>query len=144
MSVSPQKGNNQNLPNEKLLAQFVEIQSQKLRNEARELQLKEKDIEFQARYAEKLLAHQAEIEKNRPKENRKSITRVAYIVIAIIIIILVFFAYCIQQNKEDFILKLIQILGYFATTALGYYFGKKSKGDGNGSNTTSSVEEIKD
>lgn len=137
--------NNRNNPitTEEQLAQFFEIQKQKLANEAKDLILKEKDMDYQSKYAHELLKGQIELEKDRPNQNRKNITRLAYLICGFVVILMLFSAYCLSLGKEDFLYALFKGAGYLVTTLAGYYFGRKSK-SGDDRKNENSVEEITD
>jgi hypothetical protein len=148
MSSHPRPQNNKavSITSEEQVNQFIELQKLKIANEAKDLSLREKDMDHQSKYAHKLLDIQGQIERDRPKENRKTITRLAYIAGALIIVMMVFSGFCLYFNKDEFLLTLIKIIGYFATTWLGYHFGKKegktsAKSQGSLNNT---VEDILD
>jgi len=122
---------------EDAIAQFLKTQQQNALNEAREIALREKELELNARYAEKSLELQAKHLANKPGEARKSFTRLGYIIGAFLIIILLFIGYCLYIKQEEFVLKFFQIIGYFITTGLGYYFGKNSSKSNNDNSSES-------
>lgn len=134
-------GPGRNMPDH-IIENFLKIQSQKIQNEAKELGLREKELEASAKYSEKVLNHQADFLKSKPKEQRKTATRYAYIGAGFLVVFLLFCGYCLSIGKEDFVITLIQIVGYFATTALGYYFGRKSKPDPSAGNDSTQDAEI--
>lgn len=112
-----------------VMEQFIDNQRLTLQNEATELRLREKQLELNAKQAEKIIDVQADLVKNQEKEKRKTATRYAYIGSGVLAIIFGFILYCLQLGKEDFVLKFIQIIGYLLTTLGGYYFGRKSKSE---------------
>ena len=110
-----------------LIKDFIEIQKQKTINEARQLQLKEKQLELTARQTERALDHQASYLSALPLENRKTITRIAWVTSLIIVIFLGFLTTWICLGKEDFAYKFLQGIGYVLTTAFGYWIGNKRR-----------------
>lgn len=118
--------NNAPFPTTDQLDKFIYLQKLKYQNESRELFIREKDLDHQAKYANRLLEHQAEIEKQRPGENRKTLSRFAWIFVGITILFMLFAGFCIYLNKEDFLYSLLKGLGYVITTLTGYIFGKKA------------------
>jgi len=128
-----------NLPiNEKVLAQMLEVQLLKAKNESRELEIRSKEIDHQAQYANNSLKHQAEFLKNRPNENRKTMTRFAYIVFAFVVLFVIMVSICLYLNKEAFLITLLKGFGYVITTLGGYWAGKKSK---HGKNSESETQD---
>jgi hypothetical protein len=150
--MSQNKGNNsqQNQPNNQLPAnvieQFLKTQHLNAMNEAEEIKLRSKEIDLQARFAEKSLEIQAQIISNKPSEGRKTVTRLAYIIGGFLTIFFSFVGYCLYIGKDQFVLQFLQIIGYFITTALGYYFGrtktKNEKSDSQSITSTISDAEI--
>lgn len=119
--------NNENKPvvDQAFLEHFVKTQQQKLLNEAEEIKLKGREIELHSKYAEKALDHQAKHLASKPVEQRKTITRVALIIGALVLIFMGFIALCLYMGKDEFILQFLHIASYFLTTLIGYYFGKQ-------------------
>lgn len=54
-------------------------------------------------------------------------TRAAWILGGFMTLSLGFVIFCLLNGFEKFVFDLIKLLGYGVTTALGYYFGRKSK-----------------
>ncbi len=120
------KSTHQELPPE-IISQFIKNQEQKLLIDAQELKLKEKDLDNQHKYAEKTLDIQADLLKQRPLENRKTITRIAYITASFFLIFLIFFVVCLYLNKDQLVYKMIDVITYVITSVVSYYFGKSSQ-----------------
>ena len=106
---------------------IVETQLVEVQNEALRLKLKERELDLNAEYAKESLKHQAEFLAKRPIEERKTITRVAWIVLGFTSLLLGFVVFCLLCGEREFITKVLKGLGYLVTTALGYYLGQKSK-----------------
>jgi hypothetical protein len=121
------------VPDLAIVEQFLKTQHQKALNEAEEIKLKSKELDLHSRYAEKALDHQQKFLASKPSENRKTLTRIGYIVGGIVLLFLGFISFCLYLDKEDFAGKFLQVLSYVLTTGLGYYFGtlknKKSNSD---------------
>lgn len=129
-----------------LIEKFLDNQQQNLINDAHERKLRERELELDSKHGEKILEYQAEFLRAQPAEQRKTMTRYAYIAGGFLIILLAFVLICLHLNKEDFLLKFIQSIGYFITTALGYWIGRnsksKSKSDKSGDNGIQDAEVI--
>lgn len=110
-----------------ILKDFIEVQKQKTINEAKELHLREKDLELSARQTEKAMDHQAMFLSNRPAENRKTLTRIGWVAGLLLVTILGFLTTWICLGKEQFAYKFLQGSGYIITTIVGYWLGSKNK-----------------
>ncbi len=129
--MTQQRSQTQKTPVPDQLDKFIDLQKLKYQNETKELFLREKDQESQANYAHRLLDYQAEIEKKRPEEHRKTIITFAWIFAVIMLLAMVFAAFCIYHGKEEFLYNLLRGLGYLITTLMGYWFGKRLTNDPN-------------
>lgn len=127
-----------------LIKDIIEVQKQKTLNDAKELHLKEKELELGARHAEKAMDHQALYLSKRPEENRKTITRLGWVVGLLLIAVMGFLTVWICLGKEQFAYKFLQGAGYVVTTGLGYWLGSKnkSKKEGKEDNEINDAEEI--
>jgi hypothetical protein len=125
-SQNPQEDSTPDLSPE-LIKDFIEIQKQKAINEARQLQLQEKEIELSANYAEKALDHHARYLLAQPVESRKTITRIGWVTSLIIIIFLGFITTWICMGKDQFAYKFLQGISYVVTTAIGYWAGSRRR-----------------
>lgn len=110
-----------------ILKDFIEVQKQKSLNEAKELQFKEKQLELNAKHAQRVMDHQVFYLTNRPVETRKTLTRLAWIIGLLSIIVMGFLTTWICLDKEQFAYKFLQGAGYIITTGLGYWLGTKNK-----------------
>jgi hypothetical protein len=63
-----------------ILKEFIEVQKQKTINDAKELHIREKELELSARQTEKAMDHQALYLSKKPGENRKTFTRIGWVV----------------------------------------------------------------
>src|SRR5690606_7764387 len=89
---------------------FAEAAVQKAKNEAAEISLREKEMELQSMHALEWLKYHTQLSLDRPKEQRKSLTRLGYIVAGLLIILLLFLSYCLYLEKGDFVLQLIKYI----------------------------------
>jgi hypothetical protein len=112
-----------------ILKDFIEVQKQKTINEAKELHIREKELELSARQTEKAMDHQAMYLSNRPTENRKTLTRIGWVVGLLLVAVLGFLTTWICLGKEQFAYKFLQGSGYIITTILGYWLGSKNKNE---------------
>lgn len=123
--------------------QILETQKLKVLNEAREISLREKELEFTAKHAEKSLDHQAELLKKQPQENRKTFTRFFWVVGGLVFIFLGFLTLWLYLGKDEFAFKFLQAAGYIITTVIGYLAGNYEKKKGNKANHKSDdIEDI--
>ncbi len=106
---------------------FVESQHLELQNEAMRLKIREKELDVNASYAKESLKLQAAYLDKKPEEERKTITRIAWIVGGFAVLLLGFVVFCLMYDEREFITKVLKGLSYLATTGLGYYFGQRNK-----------------
>lgn len=107
------------------IREFIKIQQQQAHNEAKELEIKSKEVDNSYKFAMKSLELQAEYHKSRPGEARKSLKTFANYLIVSGVIFLVFCGFCIHYNQTEFLFKFLQGLAYIVTTIVGYFIGKK-------------------
>jgi len=110
-----------------ILKEFIEVQKQKTINDAKELQLREKELELSARQTEKAMDHQALYLSNKPGENRKTFTRIGWVVGLLLMAVMGFLTTWICLGKEQFAYKFLQGSGHIITTIVGYWLGSKNK-----------------
>lgn len=123
---TPSNNNSSNNLNPDLIRDFFAHQKQQFQIESKQLELREKEIDNAARYSERALELQAEILKQKPSHDKSKLITLTVCVSAFVLIFLTFIGYCIFIGKESFVLDFLKIAGYFVTTIMGYYFGKKS------------------
>ncbi|MBT1698588.1 hypothetical protein KK083_16975 [Fulvivirgaceae bacterium PWU4] len=70
---------------------------------------------------------ETELDKERPKERRKTYTRIAYIADALITLFLTFIGFCLYVGKEQFLIELIKVSLYPILTFAGYYAGTRKR-----------------
>lgn len=123
----PQRDSNNPQPiDPNLIRSWIENQRQELQNRHTELDLKAKEIEANKSLALKSLELQGNILKNHPKEFRKTITRVGYIVGAVILLIMGFLSYCLWMGKDEFAKSVLHISVYLVSVLASYWFGRKN------------------
>jgi hypothetical protein len=110
-----------------LLNDFIEVQRQKTLNDAKEIQMKQRQLEINAKYAERNLDHQVYYLSHKPAENRKTLARLGWVVGLLLIVVMGFLTTWICLGKEQFAYKFLQGTGYIITTGLGYWLGSKNK-----------------
>ena len=110
-----------------IIRDFIEVQKQKTINDAKEIHLREKELELSARQTEKMMDHQALYLSRKPTENRKTLTRLGWIVGLLLVAVMGFLTAWICLGKEQFAYKFLQGSGYIITTVLGYWLGSKNK-----------------
>lgn len=139
-NTSAQKPNIDLTP--EILKDFIEVQKQKSINDAKELHLREKELELSARQTEKAMDHQAMYMSKRPAENRKTLTRIGWVVGLLLIAVMGFLTTWIFLGKEQFAYKFLQGSGYIITTILGYWLGSKNKKEDKGDSNVNEAEVI--
>lgn len=139
-NTSAQKPNIDLTP--EILKDFIEVQKQKTINDAKELHLREKELELSARQTEKAMDHQALYLSKRPAENRKTLTRIGWVVGLLLIAVMGFLTTWIFLGKEQFAYKFLQGSGYVITTILGYWLGSKNKKDDKGNSDVNNAEVV--
>jgi Flp pilus assembly protein TadB len=115
-----------------IVKSWLQQQGLKLQIEQQRNEYDNKKLELDGKLAEKSIEHNAEILKAQPAENRKTITRLFWIVFGILVLVFGVLTLWLFIGKEEFAYKFLQGISYFATTAIGYYAGnsrKKSKED---------------
>ena len=126
-----------------VLKSFVEVQKKKIQNEGRELSIREKEIASNERLALKSMELQADLLKERPKEMRKSITMLAYIVMGSVAFILLFLGWLVYRDNKDFAVEVIDKGSYLIVAILSYIVGKKNgKSPQDKTNDDSDIEKL--
>jgi len=126
-----------------VLKSFVEVQKKKIENEGRELSIREKEIASNERLALKSMELQADLLKERPKEMRKSITMLAYIVMGSVAFILLFLGWLVYRDNKDFAVEVIDKGSYLIVAILSYIVGKKNgKSPQDKTNDDSDIEKL--
>lgn len=110
-----------------IIKQFLDNQGQQLLIEAEEFKLRQKELELSARQSDKALDYQAKYFERLPSENRKTITRIGWIVGLAMVAILAFVTFWLYIGQEEFAQKFLGLMGYVATTALGFLGGRYTK-----------------
>lgn len=133
-----EKKNNGGLPDNKSLdsdtiKEFIKIQAIQAQNESKEIEIKAKESELNYKYALKSLELQNDYLRNRPEEGRKTLKTIGNYLIIVVLILFVFSGFCIYIGEKDFLLEFLKIIGYFVTTAFGYFLGKKNSNSKNNS-----------
>lgn len=129
--MSQSKNQNSSQPSNKdlpihIIEKVVETQKEQIILQSQELKLREKEIEINAKLAEKQMNIQAEILKNKPAESRKSFQTVATFITIVFILFILFFMFCVYTGREDFALKIFGYFMYLVTSVVGYLIGRKS------------------
>lgn len=109
------------------ITQLLEIHKQKALNEAKKLHLKEKQLDYGAKYSEKIVDSQVLIMNQRPIEIRKTFTKIGWVISMFVIVILAFLTVWIWMGRDEFAIKFLQGAGYLLTTAIGYWLGAKNR-----------------
>lgn len=100
--------------------QSAEIASKNLENEIR---IREADNNKEIALAS--LQMQSEYLKNRPRQMRMNMTRLAWIVGMFLIIMLVFFIFLLRLEERDFANKALGALTHIITLCIGYWLGRR-------------------
>lgn len=110
-----------------VIEQIVENQKQQLFLKSQENKLKEREMELNAKLAEKQMGFQADILKQRPGQQLNYLRWGGLFVVIVIILFASFFIYCLQFGHEDFALKVFGYLMYVIVTLGGYWAGRKAE-----------------
>lgn len=119
------------LPSEDVLQQILVNEGKKLALQEKRFVLEEANQKRQYEYACKSLEAQKEILRDKPKELRRTITRVSLMGAIVLIVLLVFFGYCIYMNKEQVVIDIVKYLGLSLLSFVGGTFYGKSKSQNN-------------
>jgi ABC-type dipeptide/oligopeptide/nickel transport system permease component len=120
---------------------IVEQQGQKLQVELQRLKVDEKRLDQDARLAEKSMQYQAEFLKAQPSENRKTLTRIAYVVGGIVVIFLSFLGFLVYTGNKDFADSFLKFITYLVTSIVSFWIGKKSVSQKSSKNNSSDIED---
>lgn len=127
-------------PESDLVKRFLENQNVELELQKEELQIRKQELAHNAKLSELSLKYQAEHLKSQPQELRKTLTRIAYIIAGLVVVILAFIAFCLFNNKDEFVNTFLKGLSYIVTSILSFLAGKKVTK----SNTTDTAEKIQE
>lgn len=136
MRKTPRKTSSNSPDQEKIevrpesLERFLEIQKQREKNEAASLKLREKELQYNYELAKISMAHQKDLFLNDGPEHRRKVSLYGRIFLLSVFIFLSFILGCLYTGHKDFALTFLQVSGYLFTTAIGYYFGKRSNSKG--------------
>lgn len=144
MDPNSKKSNNgpvaPKVPNTELSIQSIEsileIQKQKVKNEAAQIAFREKELQANVELSKKAMDHDAELEKKKPAEQRKTFVFASVVAFVFAILLLAFMGFCLYIQKEQFLIEFFRYSLYPALTGAGYYFGRKSKQKKNKSGTS--------
>jgi len=116
-------GNEKGLSQSELITEFMELQRDKISLEKSELNLKAAHLENQRILAQQSLNVQEKLLEKAPSESRKDKLVLFGFITVITIAILLFVAFCLDREHEEFITYLIGALSHIAALVIGYYFG---------------------
>ena len=108
------------------LSKLLQTQHQTALNQAEQLKIKQKEVDHQAAYAQQLLKYQAEHIKSIPSENRKTYTRIGWIVGLGGFLIMGFLTFWLYIVQTEFAKSFLHGLSYLATSALSFWVGRKA------------------
>jgi hypothetical protein len=111
-----------------VIEDMVRQQAQQLELRNRELALREKEIDRQAGYAEKVLATQADdLKDQRQHEGKQTRTRIIGAVIAFVLT-LTFLGVCILTGHETIALEIVKAVVYLGAGGSGGYAYARTRG----------------
>lgn len=127
---SQRKGSNSGMPQSpaidpEAVKQFLKVQTLQAQNDAKELEIRTKEADNNYKYAQRSLELQAEHLKMRPIEGRKTFQMMGNYLIGFFLLVLVFCGFCLYMGEKEFLLDFLKISGYFFTSALGYFIGRR-------------------
>lgn len=125
------------------LTKLIQTQHQNALNQAEQLKIKQKEVDHQAAYAQQLLKYQAEHIKSIPSENRKTYTRIGWIVGLGGLLIMGFLTFWLYIGQAEFAKSFLHGLSYLATSALSFWLGRKSTRRGDKTSPDDDPEDAK-
>ena len=128
-----------------IIKAVIQQQNQKLQLEASRLKLEEKRLEQNSRLSEQSMLINMELLKNSPAEHRKTIALYCLFIFSLVLILLGFILFCLNNGKDEFINKFLNWLSHIIGIAAGYLVGRntaKKKHTENNSPPIPEAEEI--
>lgn len=110
----------------KIVDSFLENQKLQALNDAKEIQLREKQIAYDAEYSRDLLERQHDFVKNREKQNRYNIITYAVIAFAFVILICGFIIYLISYQKDELANTIMTWGGRVVALTISFLLGRLS------------------
>lgn len=129
-----------NLDEESVKALILQ-QGQKLQIEEKKLLIEQQRIVNDGKLAEKAMAHNAELLKNAPKDQRKLIVTVSVAIFVLILIILGFLGFCLYAGKDEFVKDFVGFMKYLFSAGIGVLVGRATKKGQSNSNKQSEIED---
>lgn len=115
-------------PNDDAVKQMLENQRLQIKNEDRELQLKQRQLDKAHEYNMAALKAQSQYLADTAKEKTKNSDRLYIAVGVFLFMTLAFFCYTLYLGKEDFALDVIKtVVPPTITAVVGYLYGKSGK-----------------
>lgn len=129
---NPNNGNQQpdanKIPiNEEVLSKILDVEKSKIEMRISERALREKHIDNQAAIAKQQLTLQADLLKNKPKQDRLSLITIGVVCVVILIIVLSFLLALIYWKETEFAKYLLVTVSHIIVGVLAYLAGNKNK-----------------
>lgn len=105
---------------------LVAQKGQELQNDAQRIRLEEKKLDHNGKLAQRSIELNAQLIKDYPAQQRKTILVVGAVIVVVILIFLLFILYCISQGKENFADKFLTWLSHIAGIVGGFFVGRIS------------------
>lgn len=109
-----------------IVKQFLETQQQKLVVDAKNLALKEKDLEYQSQFAENLLEKQHDLLKGKPKQDRLTIITWGSVIFLILIAFAAFVLILLNMGKDSLVNLILLWIGRIVALIVTFVLGRMS------------------
>lgn len=121
---------------------IIEQQGQKIQLELQRIELEKLRLGQNTKLAEKAMENQSDFLKRQPSEERKTFTRIGYVVGGIIIVFLAFMGFLVYTGNKDFADSFLKFLTYLVTSIFSFVVGRKSVPENKSSkNKSDSIED---
>lgn len=130
--MGQQKPNQQpklNINDPALVQQIIELESRKLANQVQQYALREKELEHNARIAEKSLDYQAQYLQGKPVQDRWTIALIAGSAILLLGLFFFFIVYLVDHGHDDFAKGVLLLLSHTLVGLGAYKAGNKKTHD---------------
>ncbi len=125
-SNTPTKVSNE-LVSEDVVRQMVQNEATKIELQKQKLALQSKNLDKQHDFACKSLEAQREYNRITPKEKRKDFITAGIFIIILVVLILIFFGFCIFKNQVDLVITILKYTLLIILSFTGGTFYGKSK-----------------
>jgi len=141
MAANNNNNNNNGLTPE-IMKSFIDVQKKKMDNESKELNIKDREISSNEKIALKTIELQASLLKDRPREMRKNLTRLGWVVGGFLILVFAFLGWLLYSGNERFANMVIDKGSYLIVAIGSYIVGKKNGKNQHHKSADSDIEQL--